>query len=192
MAWLTRTGDGNWSPATLLQNQFGRLLQDFFEDSGASADGADDVPRWLPSLDIDETEDEFVVTAEIPGVDPNDVEITVVGNTLTIHGEVRREEEKSGRRRHRRERRYGEFVRVLTLPTSLDTDAVRASCRDGVLELHLPKRAEAKPKHIRIEPEPETESRRELGTTPQSPGEHETSAAQRQSQLQMQPQTQSR
>jgi HSP20 family protein len=123
-----------------------RVFSTFFEDWNQA--GGVDV--WGPAMDIEESADEFIVTAELPGVDPDDVQITAVANELTIRGEMK-EEETQGRTRHRRERRSGSFFRMLTLPANVNADQVKAHYRNGILTLTLPKREEAKPRSIKIQ-----------------------------------------
>jgi HSP20 family protein len=86
----------------------------------------------------------------VPGIKPEDLDITVTKNTLTIKGEVRQEEEKEEERYHLRERRYGRFARSITLPTSVDADEIEANYENGVLTLRLPKTEEVKPKRIEV------------------------------------------
>ena len=111
--------------------------------------------EWQPlsgemSLDVAETENEFLVKASLPGINPDDLEITLSGKTLTIKGEYKTEEEKEDVHYHLRERRYGSFSRSLSLPTPIVADAIEAKYESGVLTLHLPKTEEVKPKHITI------------------------------------------
>jgi len=110
------------------------------EDGGALA-----VP-----MDMVETENSLVVTAPLPGVKPEDVSITVTGNTLTIKGEFKQEQDQERGNVHFRERRYGAFHRSIALPTDVDTNQVEATFEDGVLKLNIPKTEEAKPKQIEI------------------------------------------
>jgi HSP20 family protein len=102
-------------------------------------------------LDISEDEDEFVIKASLPGVRPEDVQITAHGDTVTIRGEVKGEEEKQGGSYHLRERRFGQFQRTVVLPTPVRAEGARAQFENGVLTLTLPKAEEAKPKQIKIE-----------------------------------------
>jgi len=101
-------------------------------------------------LDVLENENEFVVKASLPGVKPEDVQITVHGDTLMIHGESKFEEEKKGERWHLRERRVGSFQRSVSLPTAVNSDKAQAQFEHGVLSLTLPKSEEAKPRQIKI------------------------------------------
>ena len=105
---------------------------------------------WDLALDVSETDDEFLVKASLPGINPDDLEITYDSNVLTIKGETREEKEVEERRYHMRERRYGSFSRSVTLPATVDADHIEASYEAGVLTLHLPKVEEAKPKRIQI------------------------------------------
>jgi len=106
--------------------------------------------EWTPALDVSESDDAVLVHAEIPGIDPKEIEISVVGDTLTLRGEKKDETEQKGRNYHRVERRYGAFTRSLTLPASVDPDKVEATARQGVLEIRLPKREEAKARRIEV------------------------------------------
>jgi HSP20 family protein len=105
---------------------------------------------WDLALDVVETEDEYTVKASLPGINPDDLEITYTNNTLTIKGEVREEKESEGARYHLRERRYGSFARSITLPAGVEADKIEASYEAGVLKLRLPKAEEVKPKRIAI------------------------------------------
>jgi len=103
------------------------------------------------ALDVSEMEDEFLVKASVPGMNPDDLEISFSGRTLTIKGETKSEEEKEGQRYHLRERRYGSFARSITLPAPINADSIEARYDAGVLTLHLPKTEEVKPKRIAIQ-----------------------------------------
>ena len=103
-------------------------------------------------LDVSETSDDFVVEANLPGVNPDDVQITVHGDTLTIRAQVHSEDEKSGKNWLVRERRGGVFQRSLTLHAPVDSNRAAASFDHGVLTLKLPKAEEAKPKTIKLQP----------------------------------------
>ncbi|HHB89844.1 MAG TPA: Hsp20/alpha crystallin family protein [Anaerolineae bacterium] len=105
---------------------------------------------WALPLDVIETEDEFIVKASIPGIDPNELDISLADNVLTIKGEIKAEEEAEDVRYHLRERRFGMFQRSISLPVPVDADKVEAVYEHGVLTLHIPKAEEVKPKHISI------------------------------------------
>jgi HSP20 family protein len=102
------------------------------------------------ALDVAETENAYIVKASIPGINPNDLELTFVENTLNLKGEVKEEQESENSRYHLRERRYGVFSRSVSLPSGINTDKIRASYDAGILTIHLPKVEEVKPKRINI------------------------------------------
>jgi HSP20 family protein len=102
------------------------------------------------ALDVAETEDEFEVKAVIPGINPDDLEVTFTHNTLTIRGESKEEHEKKEARYHLRERRYGSFSRSITLPSDIQSEKIEANYEAGILTLRLPKSESAKPKRIPI------------------------------------------
>jgi HSP20 family protein len=105
---------------------------------------------WIPPVDIVEEKDRILLTAELPGFQENDVEVQMEGGVLTIRGERKSESEKEGRTFHRMERSYGQFVRSFTLPNNVDRDNIKAKFNNGLLEIELPKREEAKPRQIKI------------------------------------------
>ena len=104
--------------------------------------------EWSPVVDISETNDEVVIRAEVPGMTKEDISITPQDNVLTLRGEKKQEEK--GVTFHRVERSYGSFVRSFALPTLVQADKVKASYKDGVLQITLPKAEEVKPKEISI------------------------------------------
>lgn len=144
----TPTRNMGWS---LFDDNLDNLFEGFFrpirrETGAAVADG-----NLLPLTDISENEHAFTVRAELPGIKKEDINITVQDGILTISGESKSEtEKKEGDRIIRQERRYGKFLRNMQLNQQVDESQVEASYRDGVLELVLPKRAEAKPKKISV------------------------------------------
>ncbi len=105
---------------------------------------------WAPPLDIEETEDAIIVRAELPGMNKDDIKITLSGDTLTISGERKQESEKKGRTYYRIERAYGKFQRTVTLPTDVESDRTKASYKAGVLELVLPKSEKSRAREINI------------------------------------------
>jgi HSP20 family protein len=139
----------HWEPLremVSLRDAMNSLLQEsFVRPVGLMGNGA----ALLP-LDIAETEDEFIVKASLPGVRPEDVHITARGDTLTIRGEMKAEEEKKGEHYHLRELRQGRFQRSVTLSTPISADKAQAQFENGILTLKLPKAEEAKPKEIKI------------------------------------------
>ena len=105
---------------------------------------------WVPSIDVFEKEDKYVVKAELPGMKEEDIDISVVGDTLTIKGERKTESEVKEEDYHCCERSYGSFFRSIDLPSNVDGENIEASYEDGILEVSLPKAAEVKPKKISI------------------------------------------
>ena len=108
------------------------------------------VADWMPTVDISETDGEYLIKAELPEIKKEDVKITVEEGVLTLQGERRQEKEEKGKRYHRVERAYGSFARSFSLPESVDEGAVNAEYKDGVLNLHLPKTEKVKPKAIDV------------------------------------------
>ena len=105
---------------------------------------------WLPPVELVEEDDEFVLTAELPGMSKEDVEVSIDDNVLTLKGEKKTEREEERDRMHIREREYGRFERSFTLPRNVSTDEARADFHDGIVEIHLPKGEEAKSRKIEI------------------------------------------
>lgn len=106
--------------------------------------------EWLPSVDVAETDENVVVTAELPGVSQDDVDITIVNDVLTLKGEKKEEKEIKKENYHRIERSYGSFQRSVSLPTGVKADQAKATYKNGVLHVTIPKVEEAKPKTIKI------------------------------------------
>jgi HSP20 family protein len=130
-----------------LQDDINRLFSDWNESdsSGATAD-------WVPSVDINEFDDQFQLYVDLPGVDPKEVEITLDSGVLTISGERYMQAEKADENvvRRRTERGSGRFYRRFILPETVDADKVKATDRHGVLEIQIPKQAKAQPRRIEV------------------------------------------
>lgn len=141
-----------WQPFSTMaaEREFDRLFRDSFTTFGGEREAEPSTRPWAPAVDIFETENSIVLKAELPGIDPKDVEVRVEDNTLYLKGERKFEKETKDENYHRVERSYGSFARSFSLPNSIDADKVAAEYKDGVLNLTLPKREEAKPKTIRI------------------------------------------
>jgi HSP20 family protein len=140
-----------WEPFRDLvtaQRDFERLFREHFSPSGETELST---RSWAPPVDIYETENDIVLKAELPGVDPKDVEVRVEDNTLYLKGERKFEKEVKEQNYHRVERSYGSFARSFSLPNSISADKVKAEFKDGLLTLTMPKREEAKPKTIKID-----------------------------------------
>jgi HSP20 family protein len=127
-----------------------RNTMDRMFDSAMSGTSTWQPTTWDLALDVAENENEYVVKASLPGINPDDLEITYTNNTLTIKGELHEEKELEEARYHMRERRYGAFARSITLPAGVESDRIEANYEAGVLRLHLPKAEEVKPKKIAI------------------------------------------
>lgn len=127
-------------------NPFERLVSDLFEPFGEQALRQ----TWVPAVNIEETEEGYEVTAELPGLKKEDVNITVEQNLLTISGERKWNEEQENRNFHRVERGYGRFLRTFALPQQVAADQVRATFEDGVLHISIPKSEGAKPRRVQI------------------------------------------
>jgi HSP20 family protein len=121
-----------------------------FEDSFVRPLGFTDIDGKLLAVDVLDAKDDIVVKATVPGVKPEDIDITLTGDTLTIKGEFKAEEKKQEASYLRQERRYGSFERTLALPTRVVADKARADFEHGVLTLTLPKAEEVKPKAVKI------------------------------------------
>ena len=141
-----------WEPFRDLvtaQRDFERLFREAFSPLSGATELS--TRSWAPPVDIYETEDAIVLKAELPGVDPNDVEVRVEDNNLYLKGERKFEKEVKEQNYHRVERSYGSFARSFSLPNSISADKVKAEFKDGLLTLTMPKREEAKPKTIKID-----------------------------------------
>jgi HSP20 family protein len=109
---------------------------------------------WAPPVDIAEEKDRILITAELPGFKENEIEIQTENGMLTLRGERKFEKETDGKSYHRVERSYGQFVRSFSLPNNVDREKIQATFRDGLLQVELPKREDAKPRTIKISPGP--------------------------------------
>jgi HSP20 family protein len=144
-----------WDPAKeldLLQGDMNRLFDTFFQGRGlgAGSGGNSAGRRWIPPMDLVEADDEYVLRADLPGLDRDDLEIEVKDNVLTISGERRAEHEDRKEGYHRVERAFGRFSRSLDLPEGIDPSGVKADFERGVLEVRIPKPEERQPTRIEI------------------------------------------
>ena len=143
-----------WEPfrdLLAIQDRMNRIFDESFR--GMNRPGEDDWAlggTWAPLVDIYEREGNIELKAELPGIDPKDVDVRVENNVLTLRGERKVDREVKRESYHRVERAYGSFSRSFTLPTVVDTEKIKAEYRDGVLHLTLPKKEEAKPRQISI------------------------------------------
>jgi HSP20 family protein len=146
-----------WEPfrhMLTLQERMNRMFDESFRGaSHGTGAGEEDWAlggSWAPSVDIYEQDGNIVLKAELPGVDPKDVDIRLENNVLTLRGERKLDTEVKRENYHRVERTYGSFTRSFTLPSVVDQEKIKADSKDGVLRVTLPKREEAKPKQITI------------------------------------------
>ena len=132
---------------TTLHNDIDRLFDDFFRGFDLAPFG-ESFSNFSPSIDVKETDHNYQVTAELPGLDENDIEVTLDHNSLTISGEKKHETEDKGQNYYRMERSYGSFQRSISLPPGIKSDQIDASFNKGILTITLPKTAEAQ-KHVK-------------------------------------------
>lgn len=116
------------------------------------------VQGWAPVADVSESDTELLVRFEVPGIEDKDLEVAVVGDALVVAGEKREEAETSGEDRHRCERRFGAFRRVIALPKTVEPDRAQAETGSGILTVRIPKKAGVKPRHIEVKPGPRAAS----------------------------------
>jgi HSP20 family protein len=146
-----------WNPARELatwpsdlfgiQREMNRMFDGFFR---STQDEDYTLSSWTPAVDITEHDDEYSVKVELPGVNKDDVKLTLENNILTIRGEKKQEKETKKENYHRIERCYGSFQRSFTLPNAIKSERIDASFKDGILTVILPKAEEAKPKQIEV------------------------------------------
>lgn len=135
---------------TELRREMDDLFTSFFGDVMPSTEKFFGT-GFAPEFDVSETDEEVIVKADLPGVDPKDVEISLTGNTLTVRGEKKEEKEEQDENVYRMERRYGGFYRAFSLPSDVQEDRVEAAYKNGVLTVKLPKTESGKRKTIRID-----------------------------------------
>jgi HSP20 family protein len=133
----------------LFQNRLRGMFDDFTTEWPAFREPAT-MGQWAPSVDVYETQNDIVVKAELPGVEPKDVDVSFENNILTIRGERRMDDEIKEDNYHRVESSYGSFTRSFSLPTSVDENKVKAEFKNGILAITLPKREQAKRKQITV------------------------------------------
>jgi len=131
-----------------LQDRINRVFRDSY--SSAGQDEALTTSSFAPAVDVYEDEHKVTLKIEVPGIDEKDIDVRVENNTLTVHGERKIEKEEKEENYRRVERQYGSFTRNFTLPQTVDTEHVAATYDKGVLKIALPKKAEAKPKQIKV------------------------------------------
>jgi HSP20 family protein len=140
-----------WDPFSTLsdiQGEMNRLFDSFFGRPVRVGTGE---RLWAPAVDVYEIKDELVVSVELPGVNEKEIQVTMTGDRLTIRGERSHERDTKEENYHRLERFFGKFERNIPVPIPVQADKIRATYRNGVLEIHLPKADEVKPKEIKID-----------------------------------------
>lgn len=141
-----------WDPfddLASLRESMDKLFEDFF--TRRPGPRLPTVAVWQPAVEVFDADHDIVVRAELPGIDPQDVEITVTEDVLTIKGQAKQMEEEKGKNYYRRELRYGAFSRSLALPGGVQGDQAKASYRNGILEIRVPKSEKAKPKTVKVD-----------------------------------------
>ena len=141
-----------WDPFRELEEMSERLNRVFARPGTNRQNGKEalTVADWIPHVDISEADQQYEITAELPGLKKEEVKITLQAGVLTLQGERKQEKEEKGARYHRVERSYGSFVRSFTMPDVIDEEKVSAEFKDGVLHIRLPKSEKAKPKAIDV------------------------------------------
>lgn len=138
-----------WREMSTLPNRFNRLFDDPFFSIGRMDDDSG-LGMWNPAVDLYEKDDHFMIKAELPGVDKNDIKIDLKDRLLTLSGERTYDNEVKEENYYRRERSYGKFQRAFTLPADVDSDKIKADFKDGVLQIEVPKPEEKKAKQVTI------------------------------------------
>ena len=151
MTTMVRWNTGRWAPireVAVMQNELSRLMNGLFESNGRPTQS------WVPTLDAWETESELVYAFDLPGIPQDKISVEVEDGTLTVSAERSRSSEIANESYHLVERRYGSFTRSVGLPQGVSEESIKASYADGVLEIHVPKPVQPKPKKIEIGVEP--------------------------------------
>ena len=148
MSALTR-----WDPFRELEEVSSRLNRLFAQPGAqqlAGSDGLTTLADWTPAMDVQETDGEYLIKADLPDVKKDDVHVEIQDGVLTLSGERHQEKEEKGKRFHRVERAYGRFERRMSLPASVDAAHIAAEFKDGVLRVHLPKAPAARPQAVEV------------------------------------------
>ena len=141
-----------WDPFRELEDMSNRLNRVFGRSLARTEPNTEmlTMADWTPTADISETDTAYLIKAEIPGVNKENVKVSIQDGMLTIQGERKQEKEEKGKKFHRVERSYGSFMRSFRVPDDADESAVKAEFKDGMLNVTLPKSAKAKPKSIEV------------------------------------------
>jgi len=142
--WQPQLHRNPWANLSLMTQGMGKAFEDLFHDE------MEGTPDWSPRVTITELENHYEVTAELPGMEKNDIKVELKDDRLTVSGEKTIRNEKSDRTIHLNERRYGSFARSFQVPGNIDPESIKAEFKNGVLTLELPKPEEEKPREIQI------------------------------------------
>ena len=142
--WKDRGALSPWSALHDFEGQFSRLFGELTRDAATPEFG------WAPAVDLKETDDAYIVEADMPGLKKDEIDLVIVDNVVTLKGERKNEHKSTNGGYHRFERRYGSFQRSFEIPGGFENDKVQAHYKQGVLTVTLPKREEAKPKQIQV------------------------------------------
>ena len=145
MTFITR-----WDPFREFVTLQGRMNRLFRDSYGDAREEALTTTTFAPPVDVYEDEHTVTLKIEVPGIEEKDIDVRIENNTLTVHGERKFEKEEKEENFRRVERQYGSFTRTFTLPNTVDQDSVQANYEKGVLKIQLAKKAEAKPKQIKV------------------------------------------
>jgi len=143
-----------WKPMRDLfdiHGEMNRVFDDFFKPTRYREDGS--AWDWMPAVDVAELDDRYEIRAEVPGLSEKDVHVSVTDNVLTLKGEKKHQHEEKSQKYHRVERSYGSFERSFTLPSTLKVEDIKATFKNGILTVHVPKSEAVKPKEIQISTE---------------------------------------
>jgi HSP20 family protein len=154
MALVVRSHRNAWDPfqdLVELQREMSRVFSDAFGATAPARHNGAAEDAWAMPVEIVDRKGELVVRAELPGFRPEDLDVSVIGNTLSIQGQRTQETEQKDEQVVRRELAYGSFYRRLELPQNVNQDALNATYKNGILEITLPKREESKPKQIKVQ-----------------------------------------
>jgi HSP20 family protein len=162
-----------WDPLrefATIQDRMNRLFRDSYANEGREE--ALSNTAFAPPVDVYEDEHSVTLKIEVPGIDEKDIDVRIENNTLTVHGERKFEKEEKEENYRRVERQYGSFTRTFTLPTTVDQESVQANYDRGVLKVKLAKKAEAKPKQIKVNVGSQGQGEKTLeGKQPKSAGQ---------------------
>jgi HSP20 family protein len=145
-----------WDPfeeLNAMQQAMDKLMQEFGRPAPRRATGMAQPVVWQPAVEMYETDSEVVARAELPGIDPKEVDVTVTEGALVIKAEAKAEQEERGRNYLRRELRYGAFLRSVPLPAEVKGDEAKATYKNGVLEIRVPKSERVKPRQVKVQVE---------------------------------------